>query len=558
MKISKLLALALALVLALSIAAMAEDGDLSEPGVLPIWTGSEPYTLTVLVTPNDYVTDWDDNAFTHWIEESCNVNLEFEFLPKVDATQKLGIMVQTGETLPDIICVGLSNDVAYDYGQAGAILNLQPYYDAGLCVNVDSADSRFPTWSVKGNITNYDGSIYAIPKIQASLSNETKYKLWINTALMAEVGETEMPTTTDEFKDLLIKFRDADYLPLLGSSSWGGSPVKFLTNAFVYEGDNDMWMLKDGEVTASYVQDEWFEACDYLRDLCQEGLLLPESFTYGRPDIVAVAAQSNVLGALFDSSMGFFASKDTPEYQIRLNYWPCDPLVGPNGYQGVAYEPSTTSSMWFVTKDCTNPELAVRVGDFIFCEEGFLRGRFGVEGENWIKVETYLAEHPDAEIYFANYDMGLEPTYMTSTPDYSVKDSFGTPGNVQWYDQMPYFSGWVESMCANARYDENGVDVIDANVNHGTRQGTSTAVMQALKPGSDVVCPKLAFSPEEIEEISEIRASVKTFVNEQRTLYIRGEASKLDNKEDFLNELNTIGFERLMEVANAAYERQYK
>ncbi len=555
----KLLAFALALMMVLSFGAFAEEGGLSEPGVLPIWTGSEPYTLTVLVAPSDYVTDWEDNAYTHWVEENCNVNLDFVFLPMVDPNEKLELMIQTGEKLPDIICRGLSTSKVYDYGKAGALINLQEYYDEGYCVNVNSADERFPTWSVKGNITNYDGSIYAIPKIQASLPNETKYKLWINTQLMAEVGWDEMPTTTDEFKELLIAFRDAGYLPLLGSSSWGANPVKYLTNAFLYEGDGDMWFIKDGEVTASYIQDEWFEAVDYLQDLCQEGLLLPESFTYGRPDIVAVAAQSNVLGALFDSSMGFFASKDTPEYQIRLNYWPCDPLTGPNGYRGVCYVPSQTNCQWMVTRDCTNPELAVRVGDFIFQEEGYLRGRFGIENENWMKLSTYLEDHPDAEIYFGNYDMGLEPTYLASTPDGKVKDAFGSANNVQWYDQMPYFSGYEESKFCSIRYDAEGNDVIDPKINHGTRQGDETAVMQALKPSADVLCPTLAFSNEEIKQIQDARSMLTKFVNEQRTLYIRGDkSSMLYDKEAFLAELEKIGLSEVLEVANTAYQRQYK
>lgn len=101
-----------------------------------------------------------------------------------------------------------------------------------------------------------------MPRIQVSPSNETKYKLWINQTWLDKL-DMELPTTTEEFKEMLIRFRDEDpngngekdEIPLLGSSSWGGSPVKFLTNAFVHEGDGDMLMLKDGHVTASYIQD---------------------------------------------------------------------------------------------------------------------------------------------------------------------------------------------------------------------------------------------------------------------------------------------------------------
>ena len=558
MKIRKLLALVLALMMVLSIA--VAENELSEPGVLPIWQGDEPYTLTVLVAPNDYVDDWENNEYTKWIEQNCNVNLDFVFLPQVEPDQKLAVMIETGETLPDIICRGIGTATVYEYGRAGALINLQEYYEDGTMVNVNKADAEFPAWSVKGNITNFDGSIYAVPKIQASLPNETKYKLWLNKQLMEEVGWTEMPTTTDEFKDLLVAFKEAGYLPLLGSSSWGANPVKYLTNAFLYEGDGDMWMLKDGEVTASYVQDEWFEAVDYLRDLCTNGLLLPESFTYGRPDIIAVAAQSNVLGGLFDSSMGFFASKDTPEYQIRLNYWPCDPLTGPNGFQGVCYAPSATNCQWMVTKDCTNPELAARVGDFIFCEEGFLRGRFGLEGQNWEYVDVYTAAHPETVLYFseANASTGLDAKYVTATPD-GIKDAFSTVNHIMWYDAMPYFSAMAESQFASVMYDEEGNNLVDPETNHGTRQGDETVVMQKLKDNVvPFIVPTLAFSADETKEIGEMRSALTKFVNEQRTLYIRGEESFLDDKDAFLAELETIGLSTVLDYANVAYERQYK
>ena len=44
MKIRKFTALLLSLLMMLSLTAMvsAQEGGLSEPGVLPIWTGSEP------------------------------------------------------------------------------------------------------------------------------------------------------------------------------------------------------------------------------------------------------------------------------------------------------------------------------------------------------------------------------------------------------------------------------------------------------------------------------------------------------------------------------------
>ena len=94
---------------------------------------------------------------------------------------------------------------AYSYGEAGAFIDLSEYYERGLAVNVSKAVEEFPDWNLLSNITNYDGSIYAVPKIQASPSNETKYKLWINQTYLDNLG-LDMPTTTDEFYEMLVAF----------------------------------------------------------------------------------------------------------------------------------------------------------------------------------------------------------------------------------------------------------------------------------------------------------------------------------------------------------------
>ena len=48
-----------------------------------------------------------------------------------------------------------------------------------------------------------------------------------------------------------------------------------------------------------------------------------------------------------------------------------------------------------VTPWAENPELCFRVGDFQFCEEGYLRGRYGIEPDNWMYVDDYKAAKPD-------------------------------------------------------------------------------------------------------------------------------------------------------------------
>ena len=566
MKHSKLLCLVLALVFVLGLAAPAMADELSAAGEYPIWTGDEPYVLKVLVAYNAHVSDWDDNTFTKWVEEKCNVDLQFEFLPEVEPKQKLIIDLDTNEELPDVVIFGLSVAEAYNYGSKGKFVNLKEYFDEGLMVQCDSAVERFPTWNLITNITNSDGSIYAVPKIQASPQNETKYKLWMNKTYLDNLG-LEMPTTTDELYDVLVAFRDndangdgdpTDEIPLLGSpSSWGSNPVKFLTNAFVAEDDRDMWLIKDGHVEASYTQDEWFDALEYLKKLADEKLLAPEAFTYGRPEIKAVAGTAgNKVGALFDSSLGFFGNDTEELVEARLRFWPASPLTGPEGVSYVSYNQSSTSPLWFVTSYCKNPELAARVGDCMFCEEAYMLGRFGVEGENWIKTEDYLAKHPNAEI--STSIEGYEPTYVSEDSHMGeIVNVFLTAQNVNWFDQMPTFSGVSDYHGGFISKYEDGYEINWEN-SGGVRQNGITGVYQQHAPTLDgTYCPNLNFTTEELDEISEIRANVKSFVNEQRTNYILGRDSYLSDKEAFLAELEEIGLSKLLEVADAAYQRQY-
>lgn len=559
MKTSKFLVLALAAMMIFSSIgfAVAEDSNLSAAGEYPIWKGEEPAKISILLKPNDYVESHEENIYTKTVEELCNVKLEFVYLPAVDAEDKLNIMISTGEALPDVYMGGLNNAMAKSYGEAGALVNLAPYYEAGLGVNVAKAVEEFPDWNLLSNITNADGSIYAVPKIQASPSNETKYKMWVNEAWLKNLN-MEVPTTTEEFYQMLVRFKNEDAngngdpndeIPFITSTGWGGTATKYLTNAFVFEGDNDMFLLKDGHVTVSYIQDAWFQACDYLKKMCDEGLLAKESFTYSNTDLLAVAGtEEDIVGVMTNSSLAFMGNNTDP---YRLRYICIDPLTGPDGVKYCSYAQSATTGLWHVTTYAANPELCFRVGDAQFTEEFFLLGRFGVENENWMTAENYVAANPGVEVAARYGSMGYEGKYV------SYNDIFGTPQKINWYDNMPYFSGNVESETAYISKDAEG-NTMGIENNCTVRQETATGVYQLSKPGMDVYVPNLSFTDEELEQISEVQSTIRTYVNEQRTNYIIGEPSDLSNPEQFIQNLkDSFQLDLFLEIADTAYQRQY-
>ena len=65
------------------------------------------------------------------------------------------------------------------------------------------------------------------------------------------------------------------------------------------------------------------------------------------------------------------------------------------------------------------------------------------------------------------------------------------------------------------------------------------------------------FTDEEASEITTIETEVKKYCDEQRTLFITGQRDLDTDWEDYINNLNNLGIDQLVEAYNTAYARQY-
>ena len=62
---------------------------------------------------------------------------------------------------------------------------------------------------LKSAMTAPDGNIYALPKVNECLHCTYGQRMWINTTWLEKLG-LEMPTTTDEFYQVLKAFKEQD------------------------------------------------------------------------------------------------------------------------------------------------------------------------------------------------------------------------------------------------------------------------------------------------------------------------------------------------------------
>ena len=526
-------ALVLTLALMLLVTA-ASAANLSESG-FPVVVG-EPATLTLLKAEDTLVTDFEVNAFTQYVEENCNVNLDFTLLPASDAASKLQLMISSGETLPDVIAHNLSTSTVYTYAQAGALIPVDTYYQ-NHSIHFKRAVETYPEYLLLEQITCPDGQIYSIPSYFRELNNNYRFRYWINTAWLETLG-LEMPETTDAFYEALKAFKEndpngnglQDEIPLRGawvSDSSTYNLVTFVMNAFVQTAPNaDYLYLEEGQVQAAYATEGWRDGLAYLRKLCAEELMDPASFTQTSSQALATLANPEAC------IVGVYAVQGAKDSYIE-QFDALMPLEGPTGLRQATYSPTKASNVWMITADCDNPELAYRVGDFMFTDEAFLLCRVGEKGVSWVPagaddVSIYGSENPCTFVWLDNGAMWFNAQ------------------NATWRQIAPVFG-------------EIGLDgqAVAEDLTMATvKSAASVLNLHDYSPASDSVIVFLTYTEDEAFAINDIAATIKSYAMESMVRFITGDMNIETEWDAYMAELENIGLSTYLQTAQAAHDRQ--
>ena len=209
----------------------------SDPGVLPIVENKTD--MTVYISQATTVEDYETNKYTLWQEERTNVHLIWNAVPSQDATQKLNLILASGQDLPDLIMSTLNTATVVTNANQGTfiplddlIANYAYWYNDMLEAEPMLADMMITP----------DGHQYSMPRVIVSKPNSMSGRGWINQNWLDNVG-MEAPTNTDEFRTVLEAFRDQDAngngdpndeYPWMGSkNAWRGVGDEYIMNSFL-------------------------------------------------------------------------------------------------------------------------------------------------------------------------------------------------------------------------------------------------------------------------------------------------------------------------------------
>lgn len=252
------------------------SGNLTPRGTLPIV--EEPVTLQILVH-GQLDTDWDKNYFFEWYQEVSNVDLDYIVTSTEQWDEKLNLLFSSGDA-PDVIGAWGNGNTQFErteilrFAQQGLIIPLNDLVDEwGENINKILNNPEFP--GLEESTYTADGTLWGFPSIQNCIHCSMYQKMWVNQVWLDNVG-LDNPTTPEEFKEMLIAFRDKDAngngdpndeIPLVGAAGTSYNQIDgFLMMPFQYTDANfeRLGLNRSGQVYASFTQPGYRDGLRYL------------------------------------------------------------------------------------------------------------------------------------------------------------------------------------------------------------------------------------------------------------------------------------------------------
>ena len=307
-KISMILALCLCL-------AMLASAALADGYTFPL-ENTESFTA---LTNYPVGTEADPNNRTIFkrLEEATNVHVEWRTIQSDQWGDKITLEMSNPKTLPELVFnAGFDTNSLLKYAKQGAIIPLEKYIDSCM-PNLQKVFEQAPEYRVM--CTDENGHIWAFPWIEQLGYEKTAIQTigdmsFINKNWL-DFLKLEMPTTVDEFKAVLIAFRDnADALkaefnidgsiiPMSCIMNDGDQDPAILINGFGEGyGDPDrgrhIAVTNDKQVISVATTEGFKKGIAWLHELYAEGLIDPEAFTQEWSTYVA-KGKSGRYGVLF-------------------------------------------------------------------------------------------------------------------------------------------------------------------------------------------------------------------------------------------------------------------
>ena len=527
----RLIAILLSLVFTLMLApaAVAQESE------------AEEVVITAFLEVADASWDYSQNYFLNQVAEKTGVRLDttgFVFSSNDAPTQKQ--LVLASGNYPEIFLMrdngAFTYAEMYKYGmQDGFFVPIQDL----IAENAPKIQAILDAEPAYVNMhTAPDGNMYAVTRFSECQHALGYYKMYVNTDWLTKLN-LEMPTDLDEFKDMLIAFRDSDpngngvkdeiALTARGDTLFTG----YIFNSYI---DTDMvkgkyTRIEDGVVKFSANTQEFKDALAYMRDLYEEGLIDPNSFTQDSTQLKQTVCGETPLVGTFSAS-GIFNMDMNNEY-VYQNYKIMMPMKGYNGTQianSSNVMDANVKGYFLITDICENPEAACRFVDEFVDPDMSMIASYGEEGVAWKYAEPGQTNILGGEYLYE---------FTGEDPKDNQVISAGPQNGLKMHRAAWSPMATEEELMTNPAIYEARIE-------------DETAKLSAYF--SESMPSYFFFEGDELEEYEELYSMLKTYVNQSIAEFIVGTKSLDTDWDAYCANLDAYGVDRFVELLQKGYD----
>lgn len=492
----------------------AEYGEVNRQG-FPIV--NDTITMTVYGAKDQNQAPWEEVLIFREYEKMTNIHMDFQEVPDGDGFEENKQLLFASNELPDVFmrCMFTPEQIA-NYGVTSK--QLIPLEDliAEYAPNLTMILEENP--SIRQAMTASDGHIYTIYPIDMSATGIPQFKQWINKKWLDKLG-LEIPKTLEEFKEVLIAFRDGDpngngqkdEIPL---GIRDADAVYALGGSFGLQRQlRDTYNIDENGTVRNWLTDDAFkDYLVYLNDLYKENLLWQDYYKGdNRP-----AWRSNLSGELYGA---MYMPYSDVFINCELDYIGYEPLIGPYGDQIWADVQNgiTERGSFAISNTCKDPAAAIRWVDYFYGGEGEIMAAFGIEG---VSYELDANGVPQIKDEIKNDPAG----FMTAMGKINLVPGAHFPC---------YRSDKTDHVVASERTKE-----------------VSKVLMDFIPEN---IYPKPAVSQEDADRVTAIEQDLINYRKEAVAKFILGEWG-FDKWEEYCRTLEQIGIRELEQIYQRAFD----
>lgn len=489
----------------------------------PVKDCDKTITWWIDANPSMYSTagNLGDTPFGKLLMEKTGVKIKFIHPPQGQTVEQFNLMVASGE-YPDIVTISWQN---YYPGGADAaidediILPLNEILEKGGAPNLKKYYDENP--DVAAQLKTDDGHYFAFPMLASDNIMGVYTGAMIRKDLLDKAG-LEVPETIEELDVALRAFKAQGIkVPLLLNPYVSYQDV---VNGIVsgYGIGNGLYV--DGKkVKFGPLEPEYKEYIAQMHEWYEEGILDAEFATENnkRRDSLFVSGDIGLTWGSCGSVFGRLIPI-LEEENPNAEYVPIILTHKKGAKPEFGHQENITDGLSAITTSCKDVELAAKLLDYAYSEEGYYTWNFGEEGVSYemkdgVPTYTDVITNPDK-----NGGLSMVEALAKYTSAAHSSSSFRSKDYL-----MQYYSMDVQQKALELWADTNAMSHI---------------------------LPVLYPTVEESRELSTIKTEIDTYREEMLYKFITG-TEPMSKYDEYIKVLKSMKVDRMIEIQQNVYNR---